>query len=95
MAYPNETFHGTVTSIATTVQGATASAEEASPLRAPGSSGGGQKTVLVTTEIDNGLLRLKPGMTGEAKVLAGEWTIVALMVRRLARTIKVQFWSWW
>jgi putative peptide zinc metalloprotease protein len=74
-AYPNRTFHGKVTSIATTA--------------------GSDKTILVTTEVDNRSLLLKPGMTGRAKVLGGERRISELMTRRLARTVKVEFWSWW
>lgn len=92
-AYPHETFHGKVVSIATTASGA-----------APGGSGGGDSgggpaappgTILVTTQIDNRSLLLKPEMTGKAKISAGDRTVFSLTVRRLARTFAVEVWSWW
>ncbi len=60
-----------------------------------GGSGGAARTVLVTTEVENQSRLLKPGMTGQAKVSCGRRSIVDLMMRRLARTVKVEFWSWW
>jgi hypothetical protein len=33
-------------------------------------------------------------MTGQAKLLCGRRRIVELISRRLARTVKVEFWSW-
>jgi multidrug resistance efflux pump len=96
-SFPEQTFHGTVTDIATAAQG-------------PSSSGSGQaggtptipipistssKTILVTTEIENPSLLLKAQMTGQAKILCGERRFVDLTTRRLARTLKVEFWSWW
>jgi len=53
------------------------------------------KTILVTTRIENRSLLLKPGMTGNAKILCGRRRIIDLLERRLARTFKVEFWSWW
>jgi len=53
------------------------------------------KTLLVTTEIQNPSLLLKAQMTGQAKILCGERRFVDLVTRRLARTLKVEFWSWW
>jgi hypothetical protein len=50
---------------------------------------------VVTTQIDNHDLLLKPGMTGQGKIYAGERRITSLITRRLARTFKVEFWSWW
>jgi hypothetical protein len=38
---------------------------------------------------------LKPQMTGKAKIYCGERTILDLMTRRLSRTLRVEFWSWW
>ena len=52
-------------------------------------------TVLVTTQIDNRSLLLKPEMTGNAKILCGRHRIIDLVLRRLARTFEVEFWSWW
>ena len=58
-------------------------------------SGGPTRTFVVTTQIDNHDLLLKPGMTGQGKIYAGERRIINLITRRLARTFKVEFWSWW
>ena len=80
-AHPHETFHGRVTSIATKAM----KQEE----------GRGGRTVLVTTELDNASLLLKPEMTGNAKVYGGERRLIELLTRRLARYVRVEFWSWW
>jgi multidrug resistance efflux pump len=90
-SFPDETFHGTVTSIATTAGSAAASTVQA----APPASGGVEKTILITTEIDNRSFLLKPGMTGHAKVSCGQRRLFDLMTRHLVRTVKVEFWSWW
>lgn len=100
-AYPNLTFRGTVTSIATTAEDGSSSLTGGSAASPPsaaeggGGSGGAARTVLVTTEVENQPRLLKPGMTGEAKISCGRRRIVDLMTRRLARTVKVEFWSWW
>jgi hypothetical protein len=52
------------------------------------------RTILVTTEIDNSSLLLKPGMTGHAKISCGQRRMIDIITRRLARTVKVEFWSW-
>ncbi len=52
------------------------------------------RTILVTTEIENGSLLLKPGMTGHAKIACGQRRMIDIITRRLARTVKVEFWSW-
>lgn len=80
-AYPQETFYGTVTSIATKAM----KQEE----------GRGGRTVLVTTELDDASLLLKPEMTGNAKIYGGERSLIDLATRRLARYVRVEFWSWW
>ena len=38
---------------------------------------------------------LKPEMTGKAKIYCGDRSIFDLITRRLARTVRVEFWSWW
>ena len=94
-AYPDRAFHGTVTSIATTALPAAGGGSAAS---APATATGGTSPVrmlVVTTQIANDSLLLKPEMTGQAKVLCGPRRIVDLITRRLARTFKVEFWSWW
>jgi len=99
-AYPERVFPGKVTYIATTVQGATGSASTAALKTSLGGSGLGNaaksaNTILVTTEIDNGEGLLKPGMTGIAKICCGQRRIIDLITRRLSRTFRVEFWSWW
>jgi hypothetical protein len=50
---------------------------------------------LVTTRIDNASLLLKPEMTGNAKIYCGKRRIFDIVTRRIARYIRVEFWSWW
>ena len=103
-AYPDIAFRGTVTAVAiegtpqsglqTTVSG-TSSGSSSSTSTSVSSSAGSPRTFVVTTRIDNRDLLLKPGMTGQGKIYAGERRIIGLITRRLARTFKVEFWSWW
>jgi putative peptide zinc metalloprotease protein len=79
--YPQDSLEGRVTAIAPI-----ATEEYESP------SG---RRVLVTSQIDNTALRLKPQMTGNAKIFCGEQRIWDLLTRRLARYVRVEFWSWW
>ena len=98
-AYPNVTFEGTVTSVAAAVQtGGTSLDVKAASARVPVPvplEAGGDRVVLVTTEIENGRLLLKPDMTGRAKISCGDQPIFHVLTRRLARVIRVEFWSWW
>jgi putative peptide zinc metalloprotease protein len=80
-AVPEETFSGKVISI--------------SPTATKADDGLGQRTVFVTTDVDNRLLRLRPEMTGHAKIYCGKRGIGELMARRMARYVRVEFWSWW
>jgi len=80
-AFPEETFAGTVTSIAP------AALKEEQP--------GRDKIVRVMTETDNRTFRLKPEMTGNAKISCGPRRILELLTRRVARYVRVEFWSWW
>jgi multidrug resistance efflux pump len=50
---------------------------------------------LVTTLLDNRAGRLRPGMTGKAKICCGGRTLWELAQRRLAQHVRVEFWSWW
>jgi len=34
-------------------------------------------------------------MTGRAKISCGEQTVLSVLTRRLARVIRMEFWSWW
>ncbi len=101
-AYPDVAFRGAVTAVATEVTPIGSSGSQTSTSTTPStsgssnsSSGGPSRTFVVTTQIDNHDLLLKPGMTGQGKVYAGRRTILGLITRRLARTFKVEFWSWW
>ncbi|HEX2712517.1 MAG TPA: efflux RND transporter periplasmic adaptor subunit [Candidatus Acidoferrales bacterium] len=93
-AYPDQAFYGTVTFIATSAQGGPS---EQTPGGTISSSTpvGENRTVLVLTQIDNHSLLLKPEMTGQAKIIGGTNRIPYLIARRMARTLKVDFWSWW
>jgi putative peptide zinc metalloprotease protein len=81
-AYPAETFEGKVISIAPV---ATLPSEEWSP----------DRTILVTTQLDNSRGLLKPEMTGHGKIYCGEYKLIDLTTRRLVRYVRVEFWSWW
>ncbi|MFQ5931184.1 MAG: efflux RND transporter periplasmic adaptor subunit [Nitrospiraceae bacterium] len=80
-AYPQRTFYGKGISIA--------------PIAIKQEDGRGGRMVLVTTELDNASLLLKPEMTGNAKIYCGKRRILDLVTRRLARYVRVEFWSWW
>jgi putative peptide zinc metalloprotease protein len=95
-SYPDATFHGKVTAIATAAQGSSSgSSQMPGTLTVPMPISTSSKTILVTTEIENPTLLLKAQMTGQAKILCGERRFVDLLTRRLARTFKVEFWTWW
>jgi putative peptide zinc metalloprotease protein len=100
-AYPEMTFQGKVTAIAIAAQANLSSSSTAlsqlqgsTPATVPRSAVA-QKTVTITSEIDNSSLLLKPEMTGQAKISCGKRRLLDLVTRRIARTIKVEFWSWW
>jgi multidrug resistance efflux pump len=80
-AYPEKSFIGTVAAIA--------------PAAVKPEEGRAGKVVRVTTAIDNASLLLKSQMTGTAKIYCGERRIWDLLTRRLARYLRVEFWSWW
>jgi multidrug resistance efflux pump len=92
-AYPGTTFHGTVTSIATSAQGGTGTISQAGMFTS--GSADPNKSIIVTTRIDNQSLLLKPEMTGQAKIFCGSRGFADLVTRRLALTFRVALWSWW
>ena len=94
-AYPDAEFIGTVTAIATSTEGSASMTAGMSTAGLAPVSGAPSQKFIVTTRIDNRSYLLKPGMTGQAKVLGGERRVIGLINRRLVRTFKVQFWSWW
>jgi multidrug efflux pump subunit AcrA (membrane-fusion protein) len=80
-AYPEKSFYGKITSVATTA--------------IKGDNGQPTREVLVITEIANDAFLLKPEMTGNAKIYCGKRRIIDLLTRRFVRYIRVEFWSWW
>ena len=80
-AYPERRFDGEVTSIA--------------PIATREEDGQSARTIRVVTQLENPSLLLKPEMTGTAKIYAGRRRLIDLMTRRLARYVRVEFWSWW
>src|SRR5262249_25871786 len=55
----------------------------------------GTRTVLVSARIEDPDADLKPGMTGTARIVCGRARLVDLLTRRLARSLRVEVWSWW
>ncbi|MBI4550905.1 MAG: efflux RND transporter periplasmic adaptor subunit [Candidatus Latescibacteria bacterium] len=53
---------------------------------------GGRQTVLVQSRLLNETGVLKPGMTGNAKIYCGQRRIGALVLRRVVRYIRTEFW---
>ena len=80
-AYPLEKFEARVAAIAPI-------ASEPDPTRP-------DRTVRVTTELENPKLMLKPEMSGQAKIYCGERRLWEIAARRFVRFFKVDFWSWW
>ena len=98
-ARPGVTFHGTVKAVAVAAQSAPAtmsgtSSTSGASSASPTASAATPRHVLVTTLIDNRDLLLRPEMTGQAKIVCGRRSVMGLIARRLARTFKVEFWSW-
>jgi putative peptide zinc metalloprotease protein len=54
-----------------------------------------RNVIIVTAHIANQNDILIPGMTGKAKINCGYWPIYKLILWRLVRYIRVEFWSWW
>ena len=88
-------FDGKITDIATTAQSSSTATTANQAANLPAGIRTSANTILVTTEIDNRAGFLKPGMTGMAKISCGERRLLDLVERRLSRTLRVEFWSWW
>jgi multidrug resistance efflux pump len=63
--------------------------------RAVDSDGPERKVFRVMVAMAQPTALLKPEMTGNAKILCGKRTIFHLLTRRIARYVRVEFWSWW
>jgi putative peptide zinc metalloprotease protein len=97
-AFPNEEFYGKVNFVSISMLGdAGGNGGEPSllPVAPPSSSRNAKHSIIVTTQIENPALLLKPEMTGQAKILCGRRRPLDLVTRRIAHAIKVEFWSWW
>ena len=97
-AFPDQEFYGKVNFVAISLLGKNNSRASETPVLpvAPVSSSSTTKhTTIVTTQIENPALLLKPEMTGQAKILCGRKRALDLVTRRIAHAIKVEFWSWW
>jgi putative peptide zinc metalloprotease protein len=79
-AYPNRTFRGTVTRIASAAAD-TGWREE--------------RTVRVEVDLPNVDHVLRPMMTGYARIHVGDRRALDVLTRRVRRYIRVEFWSWW
>src|SRR5439155_27030635 len=95
--FSEQSYGRKITSIATAVteNSRAHTVSGASTATTPQSTTEGERTVLVTTRLDNTSHFLKPEMTGKAKIYCGGRSIFDLIIRRLARTVRVEFWSWW
>lgn len=80
-AYPHESFEGQVVAIA--------------PIATPPAEPWMERTVVVKTRLNNRAGLLKPAMTGHAKIHCGAQRPIDLVLRRLLRFVRVEFWSWW
>ena len=54
-----------------------------------------ERTVTVSTRLENRDGLLKPQMTGTAKIRCGERRVLELLTRRFAGYLRVEFWSLW
>lgn len=54
-----------------------------------------KKIFLITSKVLNPEARLRPGMTGQAKIYCGKRSIFKLLTRRFVRYLRVEVWSWW
>jgi multidrug resistance efflux pump len=80
-AYPGQSFAGRVKAIA--------------PAAAVEEGGLGRTVFRVSIEMEAPADLLKPEMTGNAKIYCGNRSIAHLLTRRIARYVRVEFWSWW
>jgi multidrug efflux pump subunit AcrA (membrane-fusion protein) len=94
-AFPYREFDGRVASIATSAQSPGGSAEQTLTSAVVSDPNTTNKTILVATELVNSDLLLKSEMTGVAKISCGQKRVIDLIKRRIARTFKVELWSWW
>ena len=51
--------------------------------------------ITVTAAVANRGGLLKSGMTGKAKINCGNWPLYKLVLWRVVRYLRIEFWSWW
>jgi putative peptide zinc metalloprotease protein len=80
-AHVGANFRGTVKSI--------------TPVASKPTEGVQQREFLVITELDNKEMKLKPEMSGNAKIYCGKRRLYEIVFRRMIRFVRVEFWSLW
>ena len=80
-AFPHRAFEGTVMAIAPMARRPDPQALE--------------RSLIVTTVLENVDGSLRPEMTGSAKISCGDRSLLDLMTRRLTRYLRVELFSWW
>lgn len=55
----------------------------------------GRSIITVSAMVANPEGLLKSGMTGKAKINCGSWPLYKLILWRVVRYLRVEFWSWW
>ncbi len=53
-----------------------------------------QPVFVITAEVANTNSLMKSGMTGRAKIYCGKWPIYKVLLWRIVRWFRVEFWSW-
>jgi putative peptide zinc metalloprotease protein len=80
-SFPQKTFYGKVSAIA--------------PMVSKPDDAHLDRTIRVSTRLENPDQLLKAEMSGNAKIHCGERRLFSLITRRLVRYVRVEFWSWW
>ena len=80
-AYPQTSFSGVVSAIAPAIT----KQDDTHP----------ERTIRVSTRLQNPGMRLRAEMSGNAKIYCGDRRILSLLGRRVIRYLRVEFWSWW
>lgn len=93
-AFPQTTFQGKVTFISTSAAGTPTGADPVNSASTAGKIGKDLNIVFVYTDIDNQSSLLKPELTGEAMIDCGQKRLADLLLWRLNRYLRVDFF-WW
>lgn len=85
---PFDTIRGQVARVAPAVARPDSGPVPATPSPGPGGPG----TVMVYCRLDGGAAELRPGMTGYARVYAGQRPVSGLALDRLRKVVRTEFW---